>query len=126
METAGNNNDASRQPDGVQGTTKDREYAVRALTHIHAARAAIDAAEDHLNNRNPHRAPAYRIASAIDLAVAEWNCWQGSQILSEGCGYRIHSAPPRSSYRLDPDAPRPAVYRDEGESEALHGGEPVR
>jgi hypothetical protein len=112
METAGNNNDASRQPDGVQGTTEDREYAVRALTHIHAARAAIDAAEDHLNNRNPYRAPAYRIASAIDLAVAEWNCWQGSQILSEGCGYRVHGAP---RYR-----PNQAPEREDASGAAVH------
>jgi hypothetical protein len=82
METAGSNDDASRQPDGVQGTAEDDQDAERALSYIHAARAALGAAEDHLRNSDRGRAPARRIAASLALAIAETNCFRASEALA--------------------------------------------
>ena len=83
METAGNNHDASRQPDGMQAINTDREHVERALNHIHVARAALDAAEDHLGKADPGRADAYRLAAAISLSITESHCISASETLAK-------------------------------------------
>lgn len=81
METAGNHS-APRQPDRVQATNADREHIERAFTQIHAARAAIDAAEVHLQQRDGPLT-GHDVAASLCLVNAERCCFQAIEIITE-------------------------------------------
>lgn len=107
METAGHH-DASRQPDRVQATSEARNDDVeRAIARIHVARAALEAAEVHLQQRDGPLT-GHDIAAALCLVNAESFCFQAAELLAEVGGFEVHN---RAELGADAERPRRSTYR---------------
>ena len=95
--------DLAHKPDGLQGTAEDRTRIQRCINHIHAARAALAAAEDDLSNPNCGRVEPFRIAAALSLAIAEAQCFHAAAALAElGDKYQVRPGTRHDSPRRPP------------------------